>query len=106
MSEQASKFLREWVGKNVRPVPYLLIPNISKELHNLCVAGASQCGIPKSDLEKAAGGNLRRFIAGSFQDAQDAAVRENSLVGNGANKEVNSSSRAGPRLRKTGKEHI
>jgi hypothetical protein len=82
MSERAKEFLREFNIREVKPITYPEIPKIVKLMHDICIEAASQRGITKSELQEAAGGNLKRFLIRAFEDAEDQAVREKALKEN------------------------
>jgi hypothetical protein len=74
MSEQTTEFMATWVNTNIRPIPYALMPEVSKQLRLVFLHDAERRGIPKGELEAAAGCSVKRFITRALEQAQDRAV--------------------------------
>jgi hypothetical protein len=75
MPKTANKFLSDWLRDNIRPMPYPLHTEMTKQYALLCETQVETAGITPRELAAAAGGNLKKHIANTLADAQDAVVK-------------------------------
>jgi hypothetical protein len=71
----AKKFLMGWTT-GVDLFPYASHKEIAKRRAEACLGRAEQVGITKRELEKAAGGNLKRYFERAMEAAYDEVVKE------------------------------
>lgn len=94
MSEQAIRFLQEWIGEKCQsPVVPAKLDEQAETLARECAEQAAQSGIPLEDIQEEVG-DIQELIAFHLEDAaeaeKDAEVmpaeksrRSNAAAGNG-----------------------
>ena len=76
---EANEFLSAFVKKHVGPIPYTEQKQVAKRSYiPVAIATASQLGITRRELEKAAGGNLQKFFENAMEDECDAQIKRNA----------------------------
>jgi hypothetical protein len=78
MTEYAQKWLGQWVFDRVVAAPFLQQKRLALETYAPpCLAEAAKVGITRRELEKAAEGDLLKFLESAIEDKMDIEVRKN-----------------------------
>lgn len=78
MTEDAKKWLNEWVRDRVHAAPYQQQKRQATDIYApACRTDATKVGITRRELEQAAEGNLVTYLESAVEDKMDIEVRKN-----------------------------